>query len=105
MYYIVQREFVADNDKIRHVYGLTCNDHITEHREHICGLTAESSCQAAASYSHFLAFVGTSRYPNVIRINFHSHTAFDNRALSYSALISNTFNGSIKIQDLSIRLI
>lgn len=59
----------------------------------------------ALSYSHFQAFVGTSRYPNDIRINFHSPTAFDSRAFSYSALISNTFNGSTKILDLSIRLI
>jgi hypothetical protein len=108
----VHRELVADNDKIRYILGLKRNDHITEHRENLSGLTPESRAKlhsASLIFKHlsgrtprylnhlFIRNGPSSRYPNDIRISFRPRTAFDNRAFSYSAIqFWNSLPGDIK---------
>lgn len=95
----IQRELVADNDKIRYIYGLKRNDHITNHRENLCGLTPENRAKLHSAVLIFKHFSGrtpgylnhmfirngpSSRSPNDIRIKFRPRTAYDNRAFSFS---------------------
>lgn len=95
------RDLVADNDKIRYIFGLKRNDHVTEYRQRLNELTPESRAKLHSAVMIFkqlkiqspvylnLMFVrnGESyRYPDNLRVNFNSRTAFDDRAFSYSAI-------------------
>lgn len=91
----LNRDLVADNDKIRYIYGLKRNDHVTEYRERLSGLTPESRAKLQSAILIFKQlskqspmylnrlFVRngeSSRYPDNLRINFFPHTEFDTRA-------------------------
>lgn len=104
------RILVADNDKIRYIYGLNRHEHITEYRQRLNGLTPESRSKLHSAVliykqlsnnspeylNHMFVLNGeSSRYPDNLRINFRPRTAFDNRAFCYSAI---NFWNSIPIE-------
>lgn len=97
----VNRDLVADNDKLRYILGLKRSEHITGYREQLCGLTPENRAKLHSAVliykqlngelpdylNHMFVRNGpSSRYPNNIRIQCRPRTVFDNRAFSYSAL-------------------
>jgi len=108
------RTLVADNDKIRYIYGLKRNDHITEYRERLNGLNPESKAKlhsavliykqlsnnSPAYLNHMFVQNGpSSRYPDNIRVRFTPRTAFDTRAFSFAAI--NFWNSiSVEIRNL-----
>jgi hypothetical protein len=97
----LHRDLVADNDKIRYIYGLKRNDHVTEYRERLNGLTPENRAKLHSAVlifkqlskrspeylNHMFVCNGeASRYPDNLRVNFRPRTAFDTRAFSLSAI-------------------
>lgn len=97
----VNRDLVADNDKIRYIYGLKRNDHVTEYRERLNGLTPESRAKLQSAVlifkqlsigspeylNHMFIRNGeSSRYPENIRVNFNPRSTFDTRAFKYAAI-------------------
>lgn len=97
----VHRDLVADNDKIRYIYGLKRNDHVTEYRERLNGLTPESRAKLQSAVlifkqlsigspeylNHMFIRNGeSSRYPENIRVNFNPRSTFDTRAFKYAAI-------------------
>ena len=95
------RILVADNDKIRYIYGLKRNDHVTEYRERLNGLTPECNAklhsavlihkqlskESPAYLNHMFVRNGpSSRFPENIRVSFTPRTVFDTRAFSFAAI-------------------
>jgi len=97
----VHSDLVADNDKIRYIYGLKRTEHVTEYRKRINGLTPESRAKLNSAVmifkqlsnhkphylNHMFILNGeSSRYPDNLRINYNPRTDFDTRAFSYAAI-------------------
>jgi hypothetical protein len=95
------RILVADNDKIRYIYGLKRSDHVSGYRERLNGLNPESKAKlhsmvliykqlsnsSPAYLNHMFVRNGPpSHYPDNLRVLFTPRTAFDTRAFSFSAI-------------------
>ena len=95
------RILVADNDKIRYIYGLKRNDHISEYRKRLNALNPEERVRVQAAcliYKHlnglspaylddmFQIRNTITRSNGQLRVS-KPRTTFDMRAFSYSAIL------------------
>ncbi|XP_055308105.1 uncharacterized protein LOC129572187 [Sitodiplosis mosellana] len=93
----VHRDLVADNDKIRYIYGFKRNDHVTEYRERLSGLTPESRAKLQSAVLIFKQLSNCSpEYLNRMFVrNGESSRYPDTRAFSFSAI---NFWNSISVE-------
>lgn len=109
------RILIADNDKLRYIFSLKRNDHISEYRKQINGLTPESRAKlnsATLIYKQlkhqtptylndmFVRNINSTRSNGKLRVLVKPHSEFDKRAFGFAGInFWNSIPDEIKQQE------
>lgn len=98
---VENRILIADNDKLRCIFSLKRNDHISEYRKQINGLTPESRAKlnsATLIYKQlkhqtptylndmFVRNINSTRSNGKLRVLVKPHSEFDKRAFGFAGI-------------------